>query len=446
MGTLLSIGEKAVSSARLHRGADISGVLRTGLIIIAITFGGIGSWAALAPLSGAVVAQGIVKVDDNRKTVQHMEGGIVREIRVSDGDHVQVGDTLLVVGNESVDASVDVLGGQLLAEQIRLARLEAERAMGDTIQFPAHVVDQAGDQDVAARMRREQSFFDTRRDNLNTQIALLEDQERQVEAEVAGLAQEATAMREAQSHMREEINAALELEKKQYVQRVEILRMQRSLQDYLGREGEHVADIARARQKLVDLQIQATSLKSNYVETAASDLTLAQAKIFDLEERIRPSLDAERRQQIRAPISGTVVGLKVFTVGGVVAPREPVLDIVPDETPLIVEVFLDVNSIDEVQAGMDADVRLTAYKSRTTPDLLGKVTYVSADRLTNPETQESYYIAHVVLDPASLRGAGDIRLTPGMAADVFIRTRVRTALDYLLDPMTSFVRKSFRDT
>ena len=435
-----------MESARLHRGADISRVIRTGLIVVAVTFGGLGGWAAFAPLSGAVVAQGIIKVDDNRKTIQHMEGGIVREILVSDGDHVNAGDTLLVVGNESVDASVDVLGGQLLAERIRMARLEAERALAESIEFPRSVLDQDANPDVKLRLERETTFFTTRRERLSAQIELLQQQEQQIVAEIAGLSQEAVAMRKAQVHLGEEVSAVQELEKKQYAQRMEIPRLQRTLQEYLAREGEHLADIARARQKLVDMKLQVTTLQSEYVETAANDLTLAQAKIYDLEERIRPSLDAERRQQITAPIAGTVVGLKVFTLGGVVAPREPLLDIVPDETPLIVEVYLDINSIDEVQVDMEADIRLTAYKSRTTSDIMGRVSYVSADRLTNAETQEPYYIAHVILDPKSLREAGEVRLTPGMAADIFIRTRTRTALDYLLDPMTSFVRKSFRDT
>jgi HlyD family type I secretion membrane fusion protein len=440
------MGEKAMESARLHRGADISKVIRAGLVILAVTFGGIGGWAALAPLSGAVVAQGIVKVDDNRKTIQHMEGGIVREIMVSDGDHVDVGDTLLVVGNESVDASVDVLGGQLLAERIRLARLEAERALADAIQFPRSVLDQDASPDVKLRLERETTFFSTRRERLNAQIELLQQQEQQIEAEIAGLTQEIVAMQKAQVHLGEEIGAVQELEKKQYAQRMEVPRLQRTLQEYLAREGEHRADIARARQKLIDMRLQITSRQSEYVETAANDLTVAQAKIYDLEERIRPSLDAERRQQITAPISGTVVGLKVFTLGGVVAPREPLLDIVPDETPLIVETNIDINSIDEVRVGMVATVRLTAYKSRTTSAILGRVSYVSADRLTNPNTQAAYYVAHVILDPKSLQEAGEVRLTPGMAADVYIETRTRTALDYLLDPMTSFVRKSFRET
>ncbi|MGQ0656871.1 MAG: HlyD family type I secretion periplasmic adaptor subunit, partial [Chromatiales bacterium] len=204
--------------------------------------------------------------------------------------------------------------------------------------------------------------------------------------------------------------------------------------------------IAAARQKITGHELRIASLRDEYLQTAADELTASQAKIFDLEERLRPLQDASERQQIIAPIAGEVVGLKVFTVGGVIAPREPLLDIVPEDNPLIVEARVNVESIDELRLGMDADIRLTAYHVRSTPLIRGTVTYVSADRLSDEQTRAPYYLAHITVDKESLRAAGELRLLPGMPAEVFIKTQARTALDYLLEPVMGSLRRSLRES
>ena len=213
----------------------------------------------------------------------------------------------------------------------------------------------------------------------------------------------------------------------------------------MSRRGEHLADTARARQKISDLELRRTTLSAEHVQAAADELTKVKAQIFDLEERVRPSIDAQSRQRIIAPIAGTVVDLKVDTVGGVVAPREPLLAIVPHEHPLIVEARVEVTHIDNLKPGMDCDVRLSAFKSRSTPLIPGKLTYISADRLEDDVNRVPYYLAHVELDAAALTAA-DIVLTPGMPAEVYFKTTSRTALEYLLEPITVFIARSLEDS
>jgi HlyD family type I secretion membrane fusion protein len=430
----------------LHTAANVRTYILSGLIVILVFFAGFGGWAALAPLSGAVIAIGVVKVDTNRKTVQHLEGGIVKEILVRDGDHVGAGQALIVLQDERVGATLDLLQGQLDAEFARMARLQAERDGKDHIEFPDYLVRRADQPEVADLLRNEDVFFNTKRAALEEQINLIRRQISEAQEQINGLTSQVRAEEAAVGYLQEEITANEELEKKQYVQKVHILELKRGVEEYQARRGEHLADIAIARQKITELQVRIIDLKNAYVREAADKLTLSQAAIYDIEERLRPARDATVRQQITAPISGTVVNQKVFTVSGVIGPREPILDIVPDDNPLIIEAQVRVDDIDDLRLGQEADIRLSAYKMRSTPLVLGYVTYISADRLINQATQEPYYLAHIEVDMESLRSARNLQLYPGMPAEVFVKTGARTAIDYLLAPITQTLRRSMRES
>ncbi len=433
----------AAQSAPVYEGR---GVVLAGLAVIFLTFAGFGTWAAMAPLSGAIIAGGVVKVDTNRKTLQHLEGGIVQEIRVRDGDRVEAGQTLIVIEDEQVSASLDLLRGQLDAELAKAARLRSERDGQASIAFPAKLTERAGDAEVSEILASEQTFFAAKRNALDAQVTLLEDLIARVQTEIEGLTRQVQAEDAAIELLRQEIAANEELQKKNYVEETRLLTLRRQVQEYQARLGEHQAEIAIARQKITGNELRIASLRNEHLQAAADELTASGAKIFDIEERLRPLEDASRRQQIVAPIAGQVVDLKVFTVGGVIAPREPLLDIVPDDNPLIIEARVSVESIEELQPGMQADIRMSAYKSGTTPLLRGTVTYVSADRLTDEHSGVPYYVAQVTVDKDSLEAAREVRLLPGMPAEVFIQTRARTALDYLLDPITAALRRSMRET
>lgn len=430
----------------LHPIANVRRYIRAGLLVILAAFGGIGSWAVFAPLSGAVIAIGFVKVDTNRKTVQHLEGGIIKEILVRDGDRVEAGQTLMVLEDEKVSASVDLVDGQLNAELAKAARLQAELNGLETVEFSERLISRAGEAKVDDLVRNETNLFNARRTTLKDQAELLKHQISQAKEQIVALNQQITAEENAAAYLQEELTANEQMEKKQYVQKVHVLSLKRGIEEYQARRGEHLADIAEARQKITDLELKIIDLKNAYLQEAADKLTAAQATIYDLEERFRPAMDASTRQKVLAPITGVVVNLRFFTVDGVVGPREPILDIVPEDNPLIVESKVNVEDIDDLRLQQSADIRLSAYKARSTPLIAGHVTYISADRLMDEATNVPYYLVHVEVDLESLRAAGDLNLYPGMPAEVFIQTDKRTALDYLLAPVTQTLRRSMRES
>jgi HlyD family type I secretion membrane fusion protein len=430
----------------LHPAADVRRWIRAGLLTILFTFGGFGTWAAVAPLSGAVIAPGFVKIDTNRKTVQHLEGGIIKEILVRDGDSVRAGQPLVVLEDRRVDASLNLIQGQLDAVLARTARLEAERAGLDRIEFPARLLERVGSGDLDSLVQRETTLFDSKRGALEARIGLFEQEIAHARDQVAALKQQIDSERSAAEYLQQEINANEELERKQLVPRTQLLNLKRNLQEYEARSGEHRAEIAAAEQNITQLQLRIIDERNRYVQDAADQLTKETAQLHDLEDRLRPALDATERKQVTAPIAGIVVNLRVFTVGGIIGPREAILDIVPEDNPLLVEAQVDVGDIDDLSIGQAADIRLTAYRARSTPLLEGKVIYVSADRLVDERNGFPYYTCHIELFPDSLRAAPDLQLYPGMPAEVYIRTQSRTLLDYLLAPVEQTMRRSFRES
>lgn len=421
--------------------------IRGGFLVVAVAVLGFAAWSALAPLSAAIIAPGVVKVELNRKTVQHQEGGIVKEILVKDGDHVRAGQPLVVLEDERVSASVEVLRGQIDAERAKMARLEAERQYLPTLTFPADLqAHAAGNPKLAEFLASEAGFFKAKRNALEDQQRLLRNQVGEGKERVAALEQEAKAEGRSIGLMEEELAANERLVEQNFVQKTRLLALKRSVAEYEARYGEHMADMAEGKQRISELELRIVNLRNSYIQQAADELTATRNRLFDLQERLRPSLDAQERQKIVAPVAGEVVDNKVHTVGGVIGPREPVMDIVPFDNPLIVEAQVSVDDIDELHLGMEADVRLTAYRRRTTAMVYGKVSYVSADRLVDRASGRPYYTAHVDVDPKSLAEAGEgIKLSAGMPAEVYIRTRERTALDYLLEPVTDTLRRSMRE-
>lgn len=434
----------------LHPAANVNRIIKAGMIALLISFGGLGTWAAVAPLAGSIMGQGVVKVDFNRKTVQHLEGGIIKEIRVRDGDHVNKGDVLIVVSDARVDASVSILMNQLDEETAKAARLEAERSEADEVVFPDSLTGRSNDPEVAELMKRELLLFKSRHTNLMQSISLSEQMKVEIQQEIESFQAQIEGVKEAMKLLNEEIASNEALEKSQFIQKTTILGLKRALEDYRVRKGNLESELYRAKQKKTDADLRIVQLRNNYEERAAQELTGAYSTgvyetISSLKERLQPSEDQKRRQEITAPITGTVIGLNVFTVGGVIAPRQPLLDIVPDNNPLIVEARIGVDDIDEIHQGQEADVRLSAYRRRSTPLVLGKLVFVSADRMTDERTGAAYYLTHVQLDQKSLAEAGDLNPYPGMPAEVYIRTGERTALEYLTAPIRATLRRSMNE-
>ena len=416
---------------------DIKPIVRAGLLVIGGGIVAIGVWAFVAPLSGAVIAPGYVKVDLNRKVVQHQEGGIVRAIRVRDGDRVSQGQELVLLDDVRIDAQLDLLRTQLDAERAKGARLEAERTLAAKPAFPKDLLKQ----EFATR---EEALFRARREALDSQIAVLRKQIRETVEEASALAEQIGAEERALKLQKDELAANERLLEQGYVQKTRLLTLQRAVAEYEARHSERRAELSKSRQRASELEFRILAMRNTYVQTATDEMKESTSKMFDLEDRIRPSRDASERQKIAAPIAGEVVGLRIFNAGSVIGPREVLMEIVPHEKRLIVEARIRPEDINHVRAGSEADIRLTAYQARTTPLVPGAVTYVSGDRHVDQQSGAPYYIVHIDV-PEEALGAANLRLQAGMPAEVFIRTDTRTALDYLLAPVTSYLRRAMRE-
>jgi HlyD family type I secretion membrane fusion protein len=344
-----------------------------------------------------------------------------------------------------VNASNELVQTQLDAEVAKSARLVAEQAWAADITFPEELKARADDARVAETLQRERSLFRARRSAYDNQVALIRSEIRETQAEIQARDRQLEADAQAIRLQREELAANEGLLDQGFVSKTRLISLQRGVAELEGRHGESEAERSRARQKVSDLELRAENLRSTMMQEAANELRQTTAQTFDLRERLRPTQDAEDRQRITAPIAGEVVALRITTIGAVIAPREPILDIVPENADLIIEARLRPEDISFVRADARADVRLTAFRQRITPTVTGKVTYVSADRLEDKEAKISYYAAHVRVTPQALREAGDLHLQAGMPAEVFIQTTSRTALQYLLDPITGFLQKSMRE-
>ena len=353
-----------------------TGLAGAGLLALALA-----AWTWLAPLGGAAIAPGVVKVDMNRKTVQHQEGGIVGEILVRDGVKVKAGQTLVVLKDVRVDAGNELVQTQLDVELAKAARLAAEQAWAPKVAFPRELEARAGDARVAEVLTRETALFRTRREAFNNQVALIRTQIRETEGEIRARQGQLQADATAIGLQREEQTSNEALLEQGYVSKTRLLGLRRSVAELESRRGENESELARARQKVADLELRAETLRSTFMQEAATELRQTTAQVFDLRERLRPARDAEQRQRITAPIDGEVVDLRFTSVGAVIGPRDPILDIVPESPDLIVEGHVRPEDISFVRQGATADVRLTAFRQRITPTVGGTVTYVSADRL-----------------------------------------------------------------
>ena len=425
--------------------AELSRVARAGFGVLVLGLLLIGVWMLLAPLSGAVIAPGFVKLDMNRKVVQHQEGGIVKSILVRDGESVRQGQVLVVIDDVRLDATLDLLRTQHDGERAKAARLEAERAFLPGVAFPAELAARGTEPKVAELISRETALFRARREALDSQVAVLRKQIRQTEDEARALDKQIAAEERALQSQKDELALNQQLAKQGFVQKTRLMSLERAVAEYEARLEEHRAELAKTRQRASELELRVLAQRNGYVQAATDELKEASTRLFDLEERLRPSKDASDRQRITSPIAGVVVGQRVFTPGAVVGPREVLMEIVPEDQNLIVEARIRPEDINHVRPGSAAEVRLTAYQQRTTPLVAGSVNYVSADRMTDTQTGAPYYVVQIDVPPDALEVAGNLRMQAGMPAEVYIRTDSRTAFDYLVAPVTAYLRRGMRE-
>ena len=418
---------------------------RQGLGAIGVWLALFAAWAAFAPISGAVVAPGVVKVESNRQIVSHRDGGIVAQILVREGQTVNKGQTLIVLEDARVETTVDLLQAQLVAEQLRKSRLETEAEMRGSRAPPAL----AGAGPLPERTRealaRERSAFEARRRTLDGQLAAVRSQITDVETETKAHQRNAVASTEALKLLREEIASNEKLLEENFVNRTRVLALKRGLADYESRIETNQADLSQARQRKAELEGRLEALRLAYVQQATEELRESTTRVVDFEERLRAGRDAAGRQIITAPVAGRLVDLRVNTVGSAVGAREPIVDIVPADQPLVVETRVGAESITEVRAGQQAEVRLLGTRQRDTPLLDGKVVRVSADALVEPRSGLPYFAVQVEVHPPPEGFPQGLVLIAGQSTEVYIKTSERTALEFLLEPLTAGLRRSFRE-
>ena len=406
----------------------------------------VGAWLAFAPLSAAVVASSFVKVDLDRRVVQHAEGGTVREVKVRDGQHVAKGETLLVLGDVSVDADLNRLNYRVVAERASLARLEAEQMSAAALQFPADVIAAArSDPRLAEQMAKERALFGARRDALVGQSVLLRSQQAKVVQEATALRAQIIQATESLKHQKAELETNRRLLNDGFISATRISQLEATVADYGVKLEEKRADLSRAEQRLVDADLRIKSLEGDYRQQASDQLKVSAAKLAEIQQEQRKTVDASSRQVIVAPVDGDVINLKFTTPGSVVSPREPIADIVPTNARLVVEAHIRTEDVSRVQQGQGAEIRFTAFKYRTTRLVEGKVFYVGADRTVDRATNQAYYVALVEADAASLAQAGEVKLQAGMPAEVYIKGEERTPLQYLVEPVTQVLRRAGRE-
>lgn len=421
-------------------------IVRQGLLIVFLFFGVLGLWATFGEISGAVVGVGTIKVETERKTVQHLEGGIVEAILVKEGDEVKEGQVLIELTSVQVDASETMLQKQLVAQMAARERALAEKTFSEELHWSDELQDLAERTDSVDVLRNEYKIFLARKDNLRGQISLLESQLAQLAAQISGFEDQLKAETTIIRTLEEELGAKRQLYKERYLEKSQILELERNLASHRGERGRLRQAIAEARQRRDETRLRIEDLRNRFVEEAASSVGKQDNDIVQTRERIRPLRDAQQRLQVTAPVSGKVVDLKVHSRGGVVRAGEPLMDIVPHDTPLIIEMQVPINKITEVHVGQDAFVQLDAFDTRVIPHMPGKVVYISADRLEDKTSAGAspYYLCHVVVDPEPLKEYG-LYLSPGMPATVFIATKKRTVLFYMFEPLIKSWDRALRE-
>lgn len=421
-------------------------IIRQGVIIVFLFFGALGAWATFCKISGAVVASGKVKIETERKTIQHFEGGIIEDILVREGDEVTSGQTLVVLESIQVDASVDMLYKQLTALMASQARFMAEKERKTSIVWDKELIELAEKSRTKEVLANELKIFDARKDALRGQVSLLQSQISQIDAQISGFEEQYRAEHLIIGTLNEELKAKRQLYQERYIEKSQILELERLLASHLGSRGRLKQSIAEAHQKSDECRLRIEDTTNRFLEEVSNQLGRLDNEILQIQEKIRPLMDAKKRLKVVSPVAGRVVGLNIHSKGGVVRSGEALLDIVPTDIPLIVEAQIPVNKITDVFVGQEAQVQLDAFDIRITPLIKGKVIHISADRLEEKTEVGAmpYFMCYIEVTPQTLSDA-QMYLSPGMPATVFITTKERTVLYYMLEPLIKNWSKALRE-
>lgn len=415
---------------------------RIGYLILLLTLGSFTLWSYLAPIDSAALAPGYVAVKSHRRTVQHLEGGIVSQLMVRDGDEVKQGDVLLVLDDTQLKAQLEIYRGQYISALALEARLIAERDELPKVVYPEELSDLADPRNVEARHGQDQ-IFRARKNTHDGEISVLKQRINQLQSKIEGLRAQRSSTQALARSLAEEIKDLRELLSEGFADKQRLRELERNHTNAEGRIAELTAEIATAEMQIGETRLQILQIEKQFHEDIVNKLGEVQVQLFNLREQLRAGEDRVARTVIRAPVDGMVLGVSVHTIGGVIRPGEPILDIVPHKEELVIMAQVSPIDIDRVSVGLEAEVRFSAFKQAITPKMYGKVITLSADRLVDEKTGYPYYQAQIELTPESFEKLGNLQLVPGMPAEVLINTGERTLVEYLMQPLTNAFARAF---
>lgn len=415
-----------------------------GLTTILVSFGGFLGWAFFADLSSASVASGTVVVDSKRKTVSHFEGGVLSRVLVQEGDQVATGQPLIMLEDTRARADLQGLESRRIGLNAKLARLKTEQAGSEAIGFPDEF---AGSSDAAIQdaMAAERAFFDKRLESKTGRNGIQRTTIEEYAERSKFLTIQVDAIDRQIGLINEQRSAIATLVDKGFAQRSKLIEIDARLNELAARRGELAGQRAQAEKAEAGAELALTGIESDFQSEIAGEITTARLELADVEERIVGAKDVLRRLEIRSPQAGIVTNIRVRTPGSAVTPGEALLDIVPESEPLLIEMHVSTRDIDSIAVGSQAQIRLTAYNQRSHLPVAGKVIYVAADQSVDEKSNMAYFVARAQVDPNSLAANPDMRLYPGMPAEVLIVHKPRRAIDYLVSPVTDSFNRAFRE-
>src|SRR5262245_56993068 len=423
---------------------DIREPARYGNILILLFVAVFIGWGCFVPLDGGAVAPGVINPDSGKKTIQHLEGGIIAELPVREGQVVKMGQPLVMLESTQARASHEALVQQRLALLARKARLDAEKAGDSRIRFPEEL--RSSDPQIRTILEAQQEVFDTRRSTHASRRDIVTQRIEQLVQQIRGYQAQVESTSRQIDFVAEELRAKEFLVTRGLVPKPEALRLKRTDAEISGKRGEDVAEIARAQQQIGEARLQILGIDAERADQIAADQDKVRGELTEVNEKLQASADVVRRTVVTAPVNGTVVDIRFKTIGGVVQRGEAIMSIVPAGDELIIEAHLTPTDVKAVHGGLQAKVRLTAYSSRNVPNIPGIVRTVSADRLTDETPRQPYYLARVAVDRQEVkRLAPTVELIAGMPAEVLVVTERRTMMDYLARPFRDALWRSFRE-
>ncbi len=413
-----------------------------GMLIVFATFGIFGLWAVFAPIDSSALAPGVVVVKAYKKTIQHLDGGIVSKILIKDGDLVEEGQPLIILDDAQIKSQLEISYSQDITLSAQVARLSAQRDQLQRIEFPALLNDSTNARAIEAKLA-ETNVFNSHKSFDEAQIGILNQRISQISSKIKGLQGQVASKKQLVSSFSNEIKDLKELLAEGFTDNQRLHEFERNHEMLIGDIAQFEAEIATNQMLISETRLQILQVQKQFQEEVTSKLTEAQSQLSDAQQRVTASQDKLNRIVINAPASGMVLGLAAHTENGVIEPGKPILDIVPQGAELIIEAQVSPIDIDRVTVGLKAEIRFSAFKQSQTPKMEGKVISLSPDRITDPTNGNAYYLAKVEATPESLKKLGDLQLLPGMPAEVLINTGERTLFRYLAQPASNFFARSF---